>query len=115
MLLQKRGDEKRPICFVFSGMGSQWNGMGKQLMNLPVFADVIKRCDAVLRPKSINIYNIILSDDPTMFENITRSFVAIICMQVRKLIMKVHIDHHNILLDLTHAVRNILYQRKSVS
>lgn len=56
--------------------------MGKQLMNLPVFADVIKRCDAVLRPKSINIYDVILSDDPSMFDNITMSFVSIICMQV---------------------------------
>lgn len=65
-------------------MGSQWNGMGKQLMNLPVFADTIKRCDAVLRPKSINIHDILLSDDTNMFDNVTMSFLGITCMQVRR-------------------------------
>lgn len=73
---------QRPICFIFSGMGSQWNGMGKQLLDFPIIAEVIKRCDAVLKLKSIDIYEVLLSEDPTMFDNITMSFVAIICMQV---------------------------------
>ncbi|MCG8338156.1 MAG: type I polyketide synthase, partial [Proteobacteria bacterium] len=34
-------------AFVFSGMGQQWIGMGKHLFESePVFADVIKKCDA---------------------------------------------------------------------
>ena len=65
-------------------MGSQWNGMGEELLNLPIIAETIKRCDAVLRPKSIDIYDVLLSKDPAIFDDITMSFVAIICMQVRK-------------------------------
>lgn len=82
-LSQECNNPKRPICFIFSGMGSQWNGMGNQLLDFPIIADVIKRCDAVLKPKSIDIYKVLLSEDPAIFDDITNSFVAIICLQVR--------------------------------
>lgn len=36
-------DAKRPLCFVYSGMGSQWAGMGAQLMRIPIFAAAIER------------------------------------------------------------------------
>ncbi len=39
-----------PICFVFSGQGSQWWGMGRQLMREePLFRAVMERCDALFR------------------------------------------------------------------
>ncbi|KAK7602865.1 hypothetical protein V9T40_006839, partial [Parthenolecanium corni] len=81
-VLDESGSPKRPVCFIFSGMGSQWNGMGKHLLDLPIIAEVIKLCDEVLRPKSIDIYKVLLSEDPTMFDDITMSFVGIICMQI---------------------------------
>jgi fatty acid synthase, animal type len=34
---------RRPLWFVYSGMGSQWAGMGTQLMRIPVFAAAIER------------------------------------------------------------------------
>jgi fatty acid synthase, animal type len=34
---------KRPIWFVFSGMGSQWSGMAKDLMKIPTFAAAIQK------------------------------------------------------------------------
>ena len=38
------------LVFVFSGMGSQWWAMGRQLLELePAFLDVIRRCDEALR------------------------------------------------------------------
>lgn len=38
------------ICFVFSGMGTQWAGMGKSLyQSEPVFRDTINRCDQALQ------------------------------------------------------------------
>lgn len=33
----------RPLWFVYSGMGSQWVGMGKKLMAIPIFAAAIER------------------------------------------------------------------------
>ncbi|HET6546723.1 MAG TPA: SDR family NAD(P)-dependent oxidoreductase [Rhodanobacteraceae bacterium] len=39
--------------FVFSGMGPQWWAMGRQLLaDEPVFAAMLERCDAALRPLS---------------------------------------------------------------
>ena len=41
------------LAFVFSGMGPQWWGMGKQLLATePVFRRAMEQCDAVLRPHS---------------------------------------------------------------
>src|SRR5262249_28115841 len=39
------------LVFVFSGQGSQWPGMGQQLLEQePVFRTMIERCDGLLRP-----------------------------------------------------------------
>ncbi|KOB65606.1 Uncharacterized protein OBRU01_16628, partial [Operophtera brumata] len=38
-----RDDAQRPLWFVYSGMGSQWPGMGAQLMRMPIFAAAIER------------------------------------------------------------------------
>ncbi|MGD0739971.1 MAG: SDR family NAD(P)-dependent oxidoreductase [Terracidiphilus sp.] len=41
------------LAFVFSGMGPQWWGMGKQLLATePVFRRAMEQCDAALRPQS---------------------------------------------------------------
>lgn len=56
--------------------------MGKGLLSIPIFAEAIKRCDAVLKPKGVDIYEIITSDDPNIFDNIVHAFVGIIAVQV---------------------------------
>lgn len=73
---------KRPLWFIFSGMGSQWAGMGKELLNIPEFASSIKRCDKVLRPKGLDIVDILSSDVTTTFDNILNCFVGITAVQV---------------------------------
>ena len=63
-------------------MGSQWNGMGRSLLDLPLFAQTVAKCDEVLREKNVDIYNILTSDDLTLFDDITNAFVGIITIQV---------------------------------
>ncbi|XP_063628215.1 fatty acid synthase-like [Cydia splendana] len=72
----------RPLWFVYSGMGSQWAGMGAQLMRIPIFAAAIEKCRRVLEPKGIDILHIITSDDKTIFDNILHSFVGIAAVQI---------------------------------
>ncbi|KAK2585487.1 hypothetical protein KPH14_010141 [Odynerus spinipes] len=73
---------KRPIWFVFSGMGSQWPGMGQSLMRFPVFAKAIEKCNAVLKPHNINIYEILTKRDKDTFDNILYSFLGIAAVQI---------------------------------
>lgn len=73
---------KRPIVFVFSGMGSQWIGMGTSLMQIPIFRDAINECHAVLKPRGLDLIQIITSEDPQMFDNILHSFVGIAAIQI---------------------------------
>lgn len=70
------------MWFVFSGMGSQWSGMGTSLMKVPIFAAAIQRCHQVLKPKGIDLINIITNKDPNIFKNILNSFVGIAAIQV---------------------------------
>lgn len=82
-LFQRVDGDKGPIWWVFSGMGSQWNGMGSQLMHIPLFRDVIDKCDEILRPRGVDIKHILTTDDETIFDNILHSFVGIAAIQVR--------------------------------
>ncbi|KZC12654.1 Fatty acid synthase [Dufourea novaeangliae] len=72
----------RPIWFVFSGMGSQWPGMGESLMRFPVFVEAIRKCDAALKPFGVDIVRIITNKDKRTFDNILNSFVGIAAIQI---------------------------------
>ena len=73
---------KRPIVWVYSGMGSQWCGMGKDLMKIRIFADAIEACHQILTPKGLNLKEIISLSNATMFDNILHSFVGIAAIQI---------------------------------
>ncbi|KAJ8711410.1 hypothetical protein PYW07_008652 [Mythimna separata] len=75
-------DARRPLWFVYSGMGSQWAGMGTQLMRIPIFAAAIERCHKVLEPRGLNIVDILTSPDESTFDNILHSFVGIAAVQI---------------------------------
>ncbi|VVC29215.1 Hypothetical protein CINCED_3A015604 [Cinara cedri] len=75
-------NEKPPVWFVFSGMGSQWLGMGEQLLKIPIFNRAIEKCDAVLKPLGIDIFHILTSQECNLFDNILNSFVGISAIQI---------------------------------
>lgn len=63
-------------------MGSQWNCMGKQLLTIPIFAEAVRKCESILKPKGVDLLEILTSDDPKLFDNILHSFVGIAAIQV---------------------------------
>ncbi|KAL7049985.1 hypothetical protein ACKWTF_003930 [Chironomus riparius] len=73
---------RRPVVWVFSGMGSQWTGMGADLMKIPIFENSIRKCHDILAKKGIDLIKIITSDDPTIFNNIMHSFIGISAIQI---------------------------------
>lgn len=75
----------RPIWFVFGGMGSQWPGMASDLMEIPCFAESVKRCDAYIRPIGFDIIDIITNPNPEILKSKpVVSFLAIATIHVSK-------------------------------
>lgn len=73
---------KSPVIWIFSGMGSQWVGMGKDLMKIKVCQDSILKSHAILKTKGVDLINILTSDNPKTFESILNSFVGITAIQI---------------------------------
>ena len=81
-MLQEVAGEKKPVWFVFSGMGSQWPGMGRDLMVLEPFSKAINKCADILKPEGIDLIKIIMNSDNSTFDNVLNSFVSIAAIQV---------------------------------
>ncbi|XP_036148675.1 fatty acid synthase isoform X2 [Monomorium pharaonis] len=73
---------KRPVCFIFSALGTQWPGMGQNLLKLQVFANTIRMCDTILKPYDISVTDILTRTDEKVFENALYAFLGIIAIQI---------------------------------
>lgn len=74
--------EKRPVWYVFSGMGSQWAGMAKDMMSIATFRDSLRRSAEILKPYDIDLLNLINTGNDQTFEDVLKSFVSIGAIQV---------------------------------
>ncbi|KAG4079180.1 hypothetical protein HA402_015836 [Bradysia odoriphaga] len=82
-ILQVVSDEpKRPVVWIFPGMGCQWLQMGLSLMSVAVFNDAIKQCHRALEVFNINLIHILTSDRSKVLENVIESFVGIVSIQI---------------------------------
>ncbi|XP_076103743.1 fatty acid synthase-like [Mytilus galloprovincialis] len=74
--------ENRQVWFVFSGMGTQWCGMGKQMMAIPAFKESILRSETVLHPYGVKLYTILTRGLENDFNDTLNCFVCIAAIQV---------------------------------
>jgi len=65
-------------------MGSQWTGMGRDLLALPPFRASIDKTANTLKNLGLDLYAIFESNDKTIFDNVLNSFVGIAAIQVRR-------------------------------
>ena len=66
------------VWFVFDGMGSQWSGIGKDLLMYDIFSDTIRKCYEALPP---DVNNLIFSNQSEMAEdtNLVVDEIAAVC------------------------------------
>lgn len=79
--VQHNSGIKRPVVWVFSGMGSQWTEMGGSLMKIPTFRESIENSQRIMAPYGLDVMDI-LTSPKNSFENILHSFVGIAAIQI---------------------------------
>ncbi|KAL6257917.1 hypothetical protein P5V15_011516 [Pogonomyrmex californicus] len=80
--IQSYSNTKRPVWFIFSSLGSQWPGMGRNLLKFHVFANTIQMCDAILKPYNINVTDILTNTDEKVYEDELHALVGIVAVQI---------------------------------
>ena len=74
----------QPVWFVFSGMGTQWHGMGHKLMQLPIFRESICNSTKALREigATVDLEKLILESDEKTYSSTLNSFIGMAAIQV---------------------------------
>jgi fatty acid synthase, animal type len=81
--------EPRPIWFVYSGMGSQWAGMGQKLMAIPLFDKSLRESSETLREFGLDVYGMLQNSDPEQYQkNTLNCMLAITSIQASDIQMK---------------------------
>lgn len=80
--IRESTEVKRPIVWVFSGVGSQWSGMARDLMEIPIFAAAIENCHKTLTIKNFDLKTILSSGDENIFHDVLNTFVGIAAVQI---------------------------------
>ncbi|KAK7134929.1 hypothetical protein R3I93_018135 [Phoxinus phoxinus] len=77
----------RALWFVCSGMGTQWAGMGRSLMQLTEFRESIQRSDVALKETGLCVSRLLMDADESTFEDTVHAFVGLAAIQVAQIDM----------------------------
>lgn len=79
--IRDSNEVKRPIVWVFSGVGSHWPGMCRDMMQIPIFAAAVEKCHDALKPSDFDLKKVLASDDK-IFDDVVNTFVGIAAVQI---------------------------------
>ena len=63
-------------------MGCQWPGMGRELLQVPQLAAVIRKCHDTLQSEKFDLLGLLENDSSDAFADPLNSFVGICAIQV---------------------------------
>ncbi|KAM8836140.1 fatty acid synthase [Spinachia spinachia] len=75
----------RPLWYVCSGMGTQWAGMGRSLMQLPDFRESVLRSDSALKDTGLVVSRLLMDADEATFEDTVHAFVGLAAIQIAQI------------------------------
>nr|QMU95645.1 fatty acid synthase [synthetic construct] len=81
-VVEKCKSKAREVWFIYAGMGSQWVGMARCLMQLDVFRHSLEKSAAVLKPHGVDLLNILSEGTEDTLRTILNPFVCITSIQV---------------------------------
>ncbi|XP_051523082.1 fatty acid synthase-like [Myxocyprinus asiaticus] len=85
--VQQAQPTPRPLWYICSGMGTQWAGMGRTLMQLPEFRESIQRSDVALKAIGLCVSRLLMDADESTFEDTVHAFVGLAAIQVAQIDM----------------------------
>lgn len=83
--LQQVPATARPLWYICSGMGTQWAGMGRSLMQLPDFRESILRSDTALKDTGLVVSQLLMEADEATFEDTVNAFVGLAAIQIAEI------------------------------
>ncbi|MGH0136067.1 UNVERIFIED_CONTAM: hypothetical protein FKN15_019025 [Acipenser sinensis] len=85
--IQQSQATPRPLWYICSGMGTQWAGMGRSLMQLTEFRESILRSDQALRDTGLQVSQLLMEADDSTFEDTVHAFVGLAAIQIAQIDM----------------------------
>lgn len=85
MEVQSAQAAPRPLWYICSGMGTQWAGMGRSLMQLPDFRDSILRSDIALKDTGLVVSQMLMEATDNTFEDTVHAFVGLAAIQIAQI------------------------------
>ncbi|KAM3859989.1 fatty acid synthase-like [Diretmus argenteus] len=85
MEVQQAQANPRPLWYICSGMGTQWAGMGRSLMQLPAFRESILRSDSALKDTGLVVSRLLMEADEATFEDTVHAFVGLAAIQIAQI------------------------------
>ncbi|XP_070708258.1 fatty acid synthase [Pempheris klunzingeri] len=85
MEVQQVQASARPLWYICSGMGTQWAGMGRSLMQLPDFRESILRSDEALKDTGLVVSRLLMDADDATFEDTVHAFVGLAAIQIAEI------------------------------
>ncbi|GFU22758.1 fatty acid synthase, partial [Nephila pilipes] len=84
IVIRKVDNVKRPVWYIFNCTGNQESMMTKNLMQVKVFANSIKRSAEVLKPYRLDLIDLIINESKPSdhLRNITEAYSLTVAMQI---------------------------------
>ena len=80
--IHRISEKKENVWFVFSGMGSQWQGMAKDLLHIDVFRESLKNSSETLEPYVLDLLQLVTEGSEKLVNNTVNAIVGIIAIEV---------------------------------
>ncbi|GFR04445.1 fatty acid synthase, partial [Trichonephila clavata] len=82
--IERVENEKRPVWYIFNCTGKQWTSISKEIMEIKVFANSIKKSAETLKPYGLDLIDLVLNQGKTKTDlrNITSAYSSTIATQI---------------------------------